>query len=158
MTKVQPIPDRYASVTPHIVCKGVDKALAFYEKAFGAKDTVSMPGPDGKIMHAEMRIGKTIVMLGEENIEWGSKSPQTLGGTPVVLHVYFENVDQAFERAIKAGAKMKMPLTDMFWGDRYGQVTDPFGHVWSMAMHIKDMSPQEMDKAMKEQMSAMGKK
>lgn len=155
MAKVKTTPDGYTSVTPHIVCKGVDKALAFYAKAFGAQETFRIPGPDGKTMHAEMRIGNATVMVGEECPEMGALSPLALKGTPVTLHIYVDNVDASFDRAVKSGATVKMPVTDMFWGDRYGQVADPFGHSWSIATHMKDLSPEQIMEGMKAQCGEM---
>src|ERR1700722_1309526 len=151
MATVKHIPDGFHTVTPHLIVKGAGKALDFYAQAFGAKEQVRMPGPGGSIMHAQMQIGDSIIMLADENPEMGNRGPQTLGGSSVVLSIYCDDADAMFARATKAGAKVTMPLTDMFWGDRYGQVTDPFGHLWSIATHQKDVTPDEMRKAMKEQ-------
>ncbi len=138
----------YHTVTPYVVVSGAAKAIEFYQKAFGAEERVRMPGPGGTIMHAEVQIGDSVVMLSDENPAMGAKSPTTLGGTPASLMVYVEDVDQAFERAVKAGAKAEMPPTDMFWGDRFSKLVDPFGHVWSLATHIEDVPPEEMSKRM----------
>lgn len=158
MPKAKPIPDGFHTVTPHLVCKGAAQAIEFYKKAFGAEEIMRMPGPGGAIMHAEVKIGDSIVMLAEENLEWGSKAPTTLGGTPITIGLYVQDADKSFERAVQAGAKAKMPVTDMFWGDRYGQVTDPFGHVWSIATHTKDMTPAEIQQAMAKAFSDPGMK
>jgi PhnB protein len=152
MGKVKAIPDGYTAVTPYLTLRNAAAAIEFYKKAFGAEEHVRMAGPDGKIMHAEIRIGGAIVMLGEENPEMGGYSPQALNGTTAGLMVYTENVDQAFERAVKAGAKAITPPADMFWGDRYGNLVDPFGHKWSLATHVRDVSPEEMQKAQAEWM------
>jgi PhnB protein len=151
MAPVKPIPDGFRTVTPHLIVKGAGKALDFYAQAFGAKEQVRMPAPDGSIMHAQMQIGDSIVLLADENPEMGNRGPKTLGGTSVVLCIYVDDADALFARATKAGATVAMPMADMFWGDRYGQVTDPFGHLWSIATHKKDVTPDEMRKAMKEQ-------
>jgi len=144
---VKRVPDGYHTVTPHLIVKGAQEALEFYKKAFGAQEIARMPGPDGKsIMHAELKIGDSILMLCDECPEMGAQSPTSLGGTPLSLYLYFEDVDAAFDRAVKAGATVKMPLSDAFWGDRYGQVSDPFGHSWSMASHIEDLSMEEIKK------------
>lgn len=147
MPKAKPIPDGYHTLTPYLIVRGADKAIEFYKKAFGATERFRMPGPDGKIMHAEMQIGDSAFMLGEECLEMDAKSPQTVGGASVGIHIYTEDVDAAFARAIKAGARSTAPVTDMFWGDRFGKLTDPFGHTWSIATHTKDLSPAEMAEA-----------
>jgi PhnB protein len=144
--KVKPIPDGYHTVTPYLVCKDAAKALEFYAKAFNAKETFRMPAPDGSVMHAEFQIGDSMIMLGEECPERGAKSPNTLGGSPVNIFLYVEDVDASFARATSAGCKTEMPPTDMFWGDRFGKLTDPFGHSWSMATHKEDVAPEEMGK------------
>lgn len=147
MTK--PIPEGFHTVTPHIIVNDVDKALDWYGKAFGAENTVRMTSPDGKmVLHAEMKIGDSPVMVGMENPEWGTKGPTSLGGTPVTIHLYVNDVDSVYKKAVTAGAKADMPVEDTFWGDRYGKVTDPFGHHWSIATHKKDMTEEEMQKAM----------
>jgi len=133
---------------PHLVCAGAAEAIDFYKKAFRAEDLARMPGPNGKLMHAQIQIGDSIVMLVDEFTEWGSFSPKSLKGSPVTIHLYVEHADGVFERAIAAGAKAKMPMSDMFWGDRYGVVEDPFGHYWSIATHMRDVSPEEMMQAM----------
>jgi uncharacterized glyoxalase superfamily protein PhnB len=150
MAAVKPIPTGFHSITPHLIVKGADKALDFYRRAFGAKELVRMAAPGGAIMHAEIQIGDSIVMLGEESVEMGARGPLALGGTPVSVMIYCDDADAMFKRATGAGATVKMPIDDAFWGDRYGQVTDPFGHVWSIATHKKDMTPAEMKTAMDE--------
>jgi len=147
--KVQPIPAGMHIVTPHLCCDGAADALEFYKKAFGAVENGRLPGPEGKLMHAMMTIGDSPVMLMDEFKECGGLSPKSLNGTPVTLHLYVEDADAAFDRAVKAGAKAIMPLENMFWGDRYGVVEDPFGHRWSIATHIRDVAPDEMQDAMK---------
>ena len=137
-------PEGYHTVTPHLIVRGGAKALEFYRAAFGAEETVRMPGPDGRLMHAEMRIGDSVVMLSDEFPEPGSKSPQSLGGCSGGIFLYVDNVDAAFKRAVDAGCAAKMPPTDMFWGDRFARLTDPFGHAWAMATHVEDVPPEEM--------------
>jgi len=128
---------------------GAAYAIEFYKKAFGAEELGRMPMPDGRLVHAEIRIGDSVVMLSDEFPEWGGKGgPLSLGGTAVGLHLYFEDVNSAWQRAIDAGAKVTMPLADAFWGDRYGKLVDPFGHEWSMAQHVEDVSLEEMTKRM----------
>ena len=146
--QVEPVPRDMHTVTPHLVCDGVADAIEFYKKAFNAVETARMQTPDGKIMHASVRIGDSHVMLVDEFPDYGSVGPKKLNGSPVTLHVYVPNVDQVFEQAVAAGATVRMPVENQFWGDRYGQVVDPFGHNWSIATHVKDMSPEEMGEAM----------
>jgi PhnB protein len=153
--KVNAIPQGYHTVTPSLMVRGAEQALDFYRKAFNAEETLRMPGPDGKIMHAEFRIGNSVMMLGEEMPNMGGKSPQALGGSPVSFFIYLENVDQAWQRALDAGAKQVMPLADMFWGDRAGCVDDPFGHHWWLAQHIADLTPDEIKKGQEEFFSQM---
>jgi uncharacterized glyoxalase superfamily protein PhnB len=139
------------SVTPHLVCEGAADAIEFYKKAFNAVETARMPGPNNKLMHAAVKIGDSTVMLADDFPDYGGLGPKALKGSPVTLHLYVKDADAIFAQAVAAGATVKMPLADMFWGDRYGQVTDPFGHHWSIATHIKDMTPEEMHEAMKQQ-------
>jgi PhnB protein len=145
-TKKKPaaIPAGYHTVTPYLVCRGASDAIAFYKKAFGAKEMLRMPMPDGKLAHAEVRIGDSVVMLGDESPQMGATAPQTIGGTAVHVFLYVKDVNKAFAQATAAGATVEMPPTDMFWGDRYAKLADPFGHKWSMATHIEDVSPKEM--------------
>jgi uncharacterized glyoxalase superfamily protein PhnB len=147
--KVKAIPEGFHTITPHLVVKDGAKALDFYRQAFGAEVNSALKGPDGKnLMHAELRIGDSVFMLSDEFPEWGVRGPLSLGGTPVTIHLYTENADAAFKRALDAGCTVKMPLGDAFWGDRYGQVVDPFGHQWSIATHIQDLTPEEIEKGM----------
>ena len=146
---VKAIPDGYYSLTPYIVVKGARDAMAFYTKAFGAREILSMPGPGGSVMHAEMQIGNARFMLADENLDRGSKSPSTLGGAAGSIMIYTDDVDATFKRAVDSGAKVAMPVQDMFWGDRYGIVIDPFGQQWQIATHKEDVSPEEMGKRMK---------
>jgi uncharacterized glyoxalase superfamily protein PhnB len=146
-TKVKPIPEDMHSVTPHIVCADAVAAIEFYKKAFGAVEAGKLLAPNGKLIHGMIRIGDSAVMLAEETPECNAISPNTLKGTPVTLHLYVANADAAFERAVAAGATAVMPVADMFWGDRYGVLKDPFGHSWSIAHHVRDMSPAEMQEA-----------
>jgi uncharacterized glyoxalase superfamily protein PhnB len=143
-SNVKAVPEGMHSVTPHLVCAGAADAIEFYKRAFGAEELMRLPGPDGKLGHAMIRIGDSVVMLADEFPQWESLGPLALKGSPVTLHLSVPNVDQVYERALAAGAQVRMPLADMFWGDRYGIVEDPFGHRWSIATHIKDVSPQEM--------------
>jgi len=142
------IPDGYYSLTPYLIVKGAREAMAYYTKAFGATELVNMPGPGGSVMHAEMQIGNARFMLADENPERGSKSPKTLGGSAGSVMIYTEDVDATVKRAVDAGASVVMPVTDMFWGDRYGSVLDPFGHQWQIATHKEDVTPEEMQKRM----------
>ena len=144
MAQVKSIPEGMHSVTPHLVCADAAKAIEFYKKAFNATELFRLDGAAGKLMHACIQIGDSRVMLADEFPEWDSVGPKTLKGTPVTLHLYVEDADKAFKQAISAGAAVKMPLADMFWGDRYGIVVDPFGHNWSIAMHVRDVSVEEM--------------
>lgn len=147
-SKVKPVPEGYHTVTPYLCIRGAEKALDFYARAFGAKEKVRMPGPDGKVMHAEILIGDSMVMLGEENPQQNAKSPAAFGGTPVSIMLYVPDVDAVFKKATAAGAKADAPPADMFWGDRYGKLTDPFGHSWGIATHVEDVTPEEMKKRM----------
>jgi uncharacterized glyoxalase superfamily protein PhnB len=145
--QVKSDPKLMHTVTPHIVCAGVADAIEFYKKAFNAVEMVRLPGPQGKLIHACIRIGDSAVMLADEMPDWGSFGPKTLKGTPVSIHLQVDDVDAAFEQAVSAGATVKMPVADMFWGDRYGLLEDPFGHQWSVATHIRDVSLEEMQAA-----------
>lgn len=144
---VKPIPDGMHTVTPHLVCKGAADAIEYYKQAFGAVELCRLPGPQGKLIHAMIRIGDSAIMLVDEFPDWGSLGPKSLTGSPVTIHLYVEDVDTTIERAVAAGAKITMPVDDMFWGDRYGKVEDPFGHHWSIATHIRDASPEEIQAA-----------
>lgn len=147
-SSVQPIPPGMHTVTPHLICAGAADAIEFYKKAFDATELSRMPGPDGKVMHASIRIGDSVIMLNDEMPDWGTLGPKSLRGSPVTVHLYVENADEFFNQAVRAGAKVTMPIADMFWGDRYGKVEDPFGHQWSIGTHVRDVSPEEMEKAM----------
>jgi len=149
-SSVNPIPAGMHSLTPHLVCRDAAAAMDFYVAAFGARDCGRLAGPDGRLMHGMMFVGDSALMLVDENPQWGMHSPLGLNGTPVIVHLYVEDVDAAMARAVAAGATQLMPATDMFWGDRYGQVRDPSGHVWSVATHIRDMSPEEIAAASKD--------
>lgn len=151
--KVSPIPKGFRTVTPHLILRDTAAAIEWYKRAFGAKELSRMEMPGGKIGHAEIRIGDSIVMMADEFPEMGQKSPETLGGTAAGLMVYVKDVDKAFAKAVEAGAKTLMPVADQFWGDRYGQLVDPFGHKWSIGTHIKDLTPKQMKAAMDEWMA-----
>src|SRR5215831_1660642 len=155
MPEVKAVPPGFHSLTPHLTVRDADKALEFYKNALGAEILNVARTPDGKVLHAALRIGDSMLMLNDEFPEMGGLSPLSTGGAGVTIHIYTENVDQAFDRAVNAGAKVKMPLMDQFWGDRYGLVSDPFGHSWSLATHIKDMSPEEMQQAQEKAMAKM---
>ena len=158
MAKVKPIPEGSHSITAGLVVRGGRKAIEFYKTVFGAKELSVMNGPDGKsVMHAELQIGDSKFYVGDEMPEMGAVSPQSLGGSAVSLNIYTEDCDAMFKRAVAAGATVKMPLTDMFWGDRYGKLTDPFGHNWGIATHKEDVSDTEMEKRGKEWMASMAK-
>lgn len=147
MPHVKPVPNGMHTVTPHLVCAGAVDAIEFYKQAFNATEVGRMVGPQGKLIHAMIRIGDSSVMLVDEFPEWRSLGPKSLRGSPVTIHLYVEDVDAFVKRAVAVGAKMTMPLDDMFWGDRYGKLEDPFGHQWSVATHIRDVSPEEMRQA-----------
>lgn len=141
-----PSPDQgMSAVSPHLVCAGAADAIDFYVKAFGATELARLPGPDGKLMHAAVSINGSTVLLVDEMLEHGIKSPKTLGGTPVTIHLVVDDVDTWYERAVAAGAEPTMPVDDQFWGDRYGVITDPFGHAWSLATPIRDVSNDELN-------------
>ncbi|KAF0095108.1 MAG: glyoxalase/bleomycin resistance protein/dioxygenase [Puniceicoccaceae bacterium 5H] len=147
-TPVKPVPEFMHTVTPHLICRDAMGAVEFYKKAFGAQALVVMPMPDGKaLMHAMLQIGDAHIMLGEENEKWGCLGPLTLKGSPVSIHLQVEDVDAAFAQAVEAGAKVTMPLENMFWGDRYGVVEDPYGHKWSLASTVAQPTPEEMQAA-----------
>jgi uncharacterized glyoxalase superfamily protein PhnB len=151
-TKMPPVKN---GLLPYVTVDGALKAAEFYKRAFGAEEIGRMLGPDGKIAHAEIRIGDSKIMLGEESEEWGAVSPLTTKAVTGSLHLYVPDADASWERALAAGATVKMPLNDAFWGDRYGKVTDPYGHEWGIATRIKDMTPDEMEEAGKVWMAQM---
>lgn len=144
----EPVPRGMHTVTPHLVCAGAADAIEFYKRAFDAVEEGRLHGPDGKIVHALVRIAGSAVMLVDEMPEWGAVGPKSLKGSPVTIHLYVDDVEAVVERAVDAGAKVTMPLDDMFWGDRYGKLEDPFGHHWSVATHVRDATPEEMQQAM----------
>ena len=141
---VKAIPDGYHTITPMLTVRHAAQAIEFYTKAFNAQPLYRMDGPDGKVMHAELKIGNSIVMLGEENPSMSCLAPASLKGTPISLYLYVANVDAAFAQAVKAGAKVEMPVADTFWGDRAGQLSDPFGHRWWLATHTQDLTPEQI--------------
>lgn len=149
---VKPIPDGYHSATPYLIIRDAAKALEFYNQVFDAVETHRFSGPDGKIGHAEMKIGNSVIMLSDEHPEMGYASPQSLGGSPVSIMLYVEDCDAMFNRAVRAGATVKDALKDKFYGDRSGSVVDPFGHIWHIATHIEDVSPDEIARRLKEMM------
>jgi PhnB protein len=158
MAKVKPIPEGTHSITPGLIVKDAKKAIEFYQNALGATVLDVMTGPDGSVMHAELTIGDSKFYVGDENPEWGAVSPKTLGGSPVSLNIYTEDCDALVKNAVAAGATVEQPLMDMFWGDRYGKIADPFGHKWGIATHQEDVSKEEMDRRGKEWMAQMSKK
>jgi uncharacterized glyoxalase superfamily protein PhnB len=148
MTTIKAVPDGMHTVTPHLICAGAADAIEFYKAAFNATEISRLPGPNGRLMHASIRIGDSMVMLVDEMPEHGALGPKSLKGSSVAIHLYVDDVDAAAAQAVRAGAKSTMPVTDMFWGDRYGQFEDPFGHRWSIATHVRDVAPADMAKAM----------
>jgi PhnB protein len=156
MADVKPIPDGHGGVTPHLVVDNATEAIEFYKKAFGAIELFRSPSPDGKkLMHASLRVRESLVYLCDDFPEWGGKSrnPKTLGTTTVTIHQYVEDCDDAIKRAEEAGAKVTMPAQETFWGDRYGTIEDPYGHSWSFATHVRDVTPEEMSEAAKKHFS-----
>ena len=154
--QTRPIPQGYRTVTPYLTLNDAARALEFYKRAFGAQEVMRMDGPGGKIGHAEIKIGDSMVMLADEMPGSGSRPPQSLGGTTGGIFVFVENADAVFNQAVSAGAQVEAPLADMFWGDRYGRLKDPFGHSWSVATHKEDVAPAEMSKRMQEAIAKMG--
>ncbi len=151
--QVKPVPEGFHSVTPYLAVQDGAQAIDFYKRAFGAKEVMRMSGPDGKVSHAEIKIGDSILMLGASPAGNEVRAPQPMGPSTVSIFLYLDNVDSTFQQALSAGAKQTQPLTDMFWGDRYGRLTDPFGHSWSLGQHIEDVAPAEMEKRAKEAMA-----
>jgi PhnB protein len=149
-----PIPSDYPRVTPYLIVDGAADAIDFYKTVLGATERLRMEGPDGRIGHAELGVGDSVIMLADENPAMGARSPRTIGGTPVTIHVYVEDVDGAFERAVQAGAKTLRAVEDRFYGDRSGQLEDPFGHQWDLATHVEDVPPDEMSRRAAEAMGA----
>jgi PhnB protein len=153
MANVKPIPDSYPRVIPYLAVAGAGEAIDFYGKVLGTTERMRMPGPDGKIGHAELELGDSLIMLADEFPDMGHLGPKALGGTPVTISVYVEDVDDVFQRALNEGAKELRPVENQFYGDRSGQFEDPFGHRWSVATHVEDVPPQEMEKRVAEAMS-----
>jgi len=150
MPRTKPLPDGAHTVTPHLVVEGAASAIEFYKQAFDAKEQSRLPRTgDGKLMHASIRIGDSTVMLVDDFPEWGALGPKALKGSPVTIHLYVKDVDAVVARAVKAGARVTMPVADQFWGDRYGQLEDPFGHRWSVATHVRDVDPSQYAEEMK---------
>jgi PhnB protein len=145
-TTVKPIPDGHRTVAPYLAIKNAASALEFYKKAFGALETYKLIVPDGRVGHAEIRLGDSLIMLSDEFPEFGGKAPEALGGSPVSIHLYVDDVDAFFKRALAAGARELKPVADQFYGDRSGQLEDPFGHLWWVATHKEDVAPEEMQK------------
>jgi len=145
---IKPIPDGFHSLTPHLICAGAAEAIEFYVKAFNAVEVARMPGPNGKLMNAVVRIGDSVLMLVDENPQWGLLGPKALKGSPVAIQLFVEDVDAVVAQAVAAGAKITMPVADQFWGDRYGQLEDPCGHRWAVATHTRDPSPEEIQQSL----------
>lgn len=145
-TKVQPIPEGYHTATPYLIVNRGAEAIEFYKKAFGANEIMRLAQPDGRIGHAEIRIGDSVIMLADEHPQMGSRSPESIGGSPVSILLYVEDVDAVFNQAVAAGATIQRPVRDQFYGDRTGGIMDPFGHSWYIATHIEDVAPEEMKK------------
>ena len=152
MADVNPIPEGYPRVIPYLCVDGAAEAIDFYTKVFGANERMRMPGPDGKIGHAEIEIGDSVVMLSDEDPNFGNQSPKTIGGTPVIISVYVEDVDDVYKKAVDGGANGTREPEDQFYGDRAAQFEDPFGHRWSVASHVEDVAPDEMERRMNEMM------
>jgi uncharacterized glyoxalase superfamily protein PhnB len=155
--KMKAVPDGTHTITPHLSVRGAAKAIEFYEKAFQAKVLDIHYAPDGKVMHARLKIGDSYLMLADEYPGMGTPAPQTLGGSPVVLNLYAENIDSLFEQAVAAGATVTMPLANQFWGDRYGQIVDPFGHHWALGAHQEDVPAEDLDRRGKAAFAEMAK-
>jgi PhnB protein len=149
---VQPIPEDYPRVTPYLIIDGASDAIDFYTKVLGAQERMRMPGPDGKLGHAELQLGNSVIMLADEFPDMGAVGPKSVGGTPVTLHVYVEDVDSVFANAVASGAKEIRAVENQFYGDRSGQFEDPFGHQWNVASHVEDVPPEEMEKRAAEAM------
>lgn len=152
---VKPIPEGYHTITPYLSVDDAAEAIEFYKRAFDAKERARMPSPDGRVAHAELEIGDSLVMLSDMFEQSQGKTPKQLDGTTIELFMYVEDVDTAFKQAIDAGATETMAPQDMFWGDRFGRVTDPFGHIWQLATHVEEVAPEEMERRAKEAMASM---
>ena len=148
MSKVKPIPEGYHTATPYLIIKNAARAIDFYKKAFGATEHMRMADPSGRVMHAEIQIGDSRIMIADEFPEMGARSPESLGGSPVSIFLYVEDVDDVFRRAVAAGAKPTLTPQQMFWGDRYAKISDPFGHHWQIATRVEDVPPEEMERRM----------
>ena len=157
MNQIEKIPKDYHSITPVLIVKNGDEAIEFYKKGFGVQQRSRMKGPDGRVAHAGLKLGDSVFMLSDEYPEMDCHSPKTIGGSPVSMYVYVDDVDSFFDKAISAGAKVLDPIKDQFWGDRHGRLEDPFGHLWSIATHKKDLSEDEMKKAAEAAFSQMSK-
>jgi PhnB protein len=157
MNEVKKIPEGYHSITPALIVKNGDAAIEFYKKGFGAEERSRMKSPDGRVAHAELKLGDSVFMLSDEYPEMKCHSPNSIGGSPVSMYVYVEDVDALFDKAVSAGAKVLDPVKDEFWGDRHGRLEDPFGHLWSIATHKKDLSEEEMKSAAEAAFSQMSK-
>lgn len=156
MPNVRPIPEGYHSITPSLTCRDAARAMDFYKRVLGAREIMRMPGPGGKIGHAELRIGDSVIFVNDPFP--GTGQPSESAGVPLIyLFLYTENVDSVFNRAVEAGCRVDMPLADMFWGDRYGKITDPFGHQWGLATHVEDVAPEEMKRRAEEWTKQMAK-
>jgi PhnB protein len=156
MADVKPIPEGYPRVTPYLIVDGGDEAIRFYSDVLGAKERMRMGGPEGKVGHAELEFGESVVMLADEHPEMGARGPKTIGGTPVMIHLYVEDVDRVFQAALDRGANQLQAVEDKFYGDRAGTFEDPFGHHWSVATHVRDVPPEEMEKAAAEMAQQAG--
>ena len=154
---VHPIPEGCHAIAPYLIVDNAASAIDFYKKAFNATELHRMPGPGNSVMHASLKIGDSVFYLTDSNEQWGAKSAKAYGGSPISMHLYVPNVDEAFKQAIAAGGTEKAPVMDMFWGDRYGKLLDPYGIEWGIATHVKDMTPEEMQKAGDEFMAQMAK-
>ena len=157
MNDIEKIPKDYHSITPVLIVKNGDEAIEFYKKGFGVEERCRMKSPDGRVAHAELKLGDSVFMLSDEYPEMECHSPKTIGGSPVSMYLYVDDVDSVFNKAISAGAKSLDPVKDQFWGDRHGRLEDPFGHLWSIASHKKDLSEEEMKKAAEAAFSQMSK-
>lgn len=155
MAIVRGVPDGFHTISPYLICKDASKAIDFYKRAFGAREVNRTTSPTGSIVNAQLRIGDSTFMLMEENLEWESRSPQSLNGSPVSIHLYVEDADRVFAQAVAAGASVKCAIDDMFWGDRYGSIVDPFGHSWDVATRVKDLTDAEYQRASAEFFSEM---
>jgi PhnB protein len=146
MADVQPIPEGYPVVTPYLCIDGAADAIGFYKSVFGASERMRMPTPSGKVGHAELQIGDSVIMIGDEFPDMGWRSPRSIGGSPVMLHLYVDDVDVVFDRAVSSGAQVRRAVEDQFYGDRSGTIEDPFGHVWNISTHVEDVAPDELER------------